>query len=303
MRRIDFQGNLNTRDKVIRRELLIDEGDLYSQQLWETSILRLNQLGYFDPLKPEDAATMTRDTKTNTVDLLLKVKERGKNSIQLNGGVSGISGSFIGFSYSTNNFLGLGETLSLNAQIGTLLDNVTLGFTEPYLFDKPYQLASPFFTSVTATIRGARLPSWPASNLIGYYNSLGTQNLLNYVSNSKGFTTFVSHQLRRSFARDRPHLFVQRSRPHATHHMRLQSTSLISTFRELVGPILSQASNPAPSRLPSPTTPLTIPLFLPTACALISVSALPALNLAEMSTPYSPTSILRTFAAASLRAT
>ena len=63
-----------------------------------------------------------RDTKTNTVDLLLKVKERGKNSIQLNGGVSGISGSFIGFSYSTNNFLGLGETLSLSAQIGTLLD-------------------------------------------------------------------------------------------------------------------------------------------------------------------------------------
>ena len=70
VRRIDFQGNLNTRDKVIRREMLVNEGDLYSQQLWDTSILRLNQLGFFDPLKPEDAATMTRDTKTNTVDLL-----------------------------------------------------------------------------------------------------------------------------------------------------------------------------------------------------------------------------------------
>ena len=128
MRRIDFQGNLSTRDKVIRREMLIDEGDLYSQQLWDTSILRLNQLGFFDPLKPEDAATMTRDTKNNTVDLLLKVKERGKNAIQLNGGVSGISGSFIGFSYSTNNFLGLGETFSLSAQIGTLLDHITFGF-------------------------------------------------------------------------------------------------------------------------------------------------------------------------------
>ena len=56
VRRIDFQGNTTTRDKVIRREMLIDEGDLYSQQLWDTSILRLNQLGYFDPLKPEDAA-------------------------------------------------------------------------------------------------------------------------------------------------------------------------------------------------------------------------------------------------------
>ncbi|MBV8827802.1 MAG: outer membrane protein assembly factor BamA, partial [Acidobacteriaceae bacterium] len=145
VRRIDFQGNTTTRDRVIRRELLIDEGDLYSQQLWDTSILRLNQLGYFDPLKPEDAAEMKRDTKTNTVDLLLKVKERGKNSIQLNGGVSGISGSFIGFSYSTNNFLGLGETLSLGAQIGTLLDNVTFGFTEPYVFDKPIQAGFTLF--------------------------------------------------------------------------------------------------------------------------------------------------------------
>ena len=118
VRRIDFQGNTTTRDKVIRRELLIDEGDLFSQRLWDTSLLRLNQLGYFDPLKPEDAADIKRDTKTNTVDLLLKLKERGKNSIQLNGGVSGIAGSFIGFSYATNNFLGLGETLSLNSQIG-----------------------------------------------------------------------------------------------------------------------------------------------------------------------------------------
>ena len=70
--------------------------------------------GYFEALKEKEAADIKRDTKTNTVDITLKVKERGKNSVQLNGGVSGIAGSFIGFSYSTNNFLGLGETLSLS---------------------------------------------------------------------------------------------------------------------------------------------------------------------------------------------
>ena len=156
VRRIDFQGNTTTRDKVIRREMLIDEGDLYSQQLWETSILRLNQLGYFDPLKPEDAATVTRDTRTNTVDLLLKVKERGRNSIQLNGGVSGISGSFIGFSYSTNNFLGLGETLSLGAQIGTLQNNVTFGFTEPYCSTSQFKPALLSSIHDSATIRDGR---------------------------------------------------------------------------------------------------------------------------------------------------
>jgi outer membrane protein insertion porin family len=201
VRRIDFQGNTTTRDKVIRREMLIDEGDLYSQQLWDTSILRLNQLGYFDPLKPEDAATITRDTRTNTVDLLLKVKERGRNSIQLNGGVSGISGSFIGFSYSTNNFLGLGETLSLGAQIGTLQNNVTFGFTEPYLFDKPIQAGFTIFYTRFSYDQGRQESILLGQNLISYFNSLPSSSLLNYTSNGVGFTTFASYQLRRSFAR------------------------------------------------------------------------------------------------------
>ena len=89
VRRIDFSGNTTTRDKVIRRELLLDEGDMFNTRLWELSILRLNQLGYFEVLKENEAADIKRDTKTNTVDITLKVKERGKNSVQLNGGVSG----------------------------------------------------------------------------------------------------------------------------------------------------------------------------------------------------------------------
>ncbi len=202
VRRIDFQGNTTTRDKVIRREMLIDEGDLYSRQLFDTSILRLNQLGYFDPLKPEDAADIKRDTKTDTVDLTIKLKERGKNSIQLNGGVSGISGSFIGFSYSTNNFLGLGETLSLSAQIGTLLDNITFGFTEPYLFDKPVQAGFTVFYQRYSYNQGQQAAILAGNqSLIGYYNSLPQGSLLNYVTNGRGFTTFLSYNLRRSFAR------------------------------------------------------------------------------------------------------
>ena len=125
MRRIDFSGNTTTRDKVIRREILLDEGDMFNTRLWELSILRLNQLGYFEVLKEDEAADIKRDTKTNTVDITLKVKERGKNSIGLNGGVSGIAGSFVGFNYSTNNFLGLGETLSLDSQLGTRMRSVS----------------------------------------------------------------------------------------------------------------------------------------------------------------------------------
>src|SRR5262249_55983875 len=73
VRRIAFSGNTTTRDKVIRRELLLDEGAIFSSRLWEVSILRLNQLGYFEALKKEDAAEVKKDNKNNTVDLTLKV--------------------------------------------------------------------------------------------------------------------------------------------------------------------------------------------------------------------------------------
>ncbi len=127
VRRIDFSGNTTTRDKVIRRELLVDEGDIYNTTLWEAQHAAPESAGLFRSAEEKTAVDIKRDTKTDTVDITLKVKERGKNSIQLNGGVSGIAGSFIGFSYSTNNLLGLGETLSLNSQLGTAQDNVTIG--------------------------------------------------------------------------------------------------------------------------------------------------------------------------------
>ena len=157
VRRIDFQGNITTRDKVIRREMLVDEGDIYNTAaVGHQHPAPESARAISNPLKPEDAATSTRDTKTNTVDLTLKVKERGKNSIQLNGGVSGISGSFIGFSYSTNNFLGLGETLSLNSQIGTLLDNVTLRLHRAVLCSTSRSRPAPRFLHALQLQPGAR---------------------------------------------------------------------------------------------------------------------------------------------------
>ena len=98
VRRIEFQGNTTTRDKVIRRELALEEGGVYNSRLWELSLLRLNQLSYFDQLKPDDPNVTDKklNEKDGTVDLTLKVKEKGKNSIGLNGGVSGLEGAFIG---------------------------------------------------------------------------------------------------------------------------------------------------------------------------------------------------------------
>ena len=201
IRRIDFAGNTTTRDKVIRRELLLDEGDMFNKNLWDVSILRLNQLGYFEPLKAEEAADIKTNTNTNTVDITLKVKERGKNSIGLNGGVSGIAGSFVGFNYSTNNFLGLGETLSLGAQLGTLMRNITFGFTEPYLFDHPIQASFTVYLQRYNFDQARQASILTGQNLIPLYQALGPNNLLNYVQNSKGFNTGLSYQLKRSFWR------------------------------------------------------------------------------------------------------
>jgi outer membrane protein insertion porin family len=201
IRRIDFAGNTTTRDKVIRRELLLDEGDMFNTNLWDLSILRLNQLGYFEVLKKEDAADIKRNPGSNTVDITLKVKERGKNSIGLNGGVSGIAGSFMGFNYSTNNFLGLGETLSIASQVGTRMDNVTFGFTEPYLFDHPIQAGFTVYLQRFDFNQAREASILYGQNLIPLYNSLGSNNLLNYVQNSHGFNVSLSYQLHRSFWR------------------------------------------------------------------------------------------------------
>jgi outer membrane protein insertion porin family len=197
VRRIDFTGNTTTRDKVIRREILLDEGQIYNTRYWELSLLRLNQLGYFEVLKENEAADIKRDTKTSTVDITLKVKERGKNSVHLNGGVSGISGSFIGFGYSTNNFLGLGETLSIDSQLGDRIRNVTFGFTEPYLFDRPITAGFTVYTQRFNFDQGREVSLLTGRNLIPLYNALGRDNLLNYVSNGQGFTAYLSSPWRK----------------------------------------------------------------------------------------------------------
>ncbi|MEO6829681.1 MAG: outer membrane protein assembly factor BamA, partial [Acidobacteriaceae bacterium] len=147
--RIEFRGNTTTRDTVIRRELLLEEGQVYNSQLWETSLLRLNQLGYFNPLKVDQDSETQQDADNGTVKLLLNVKEKGKNSIGLNGGFSGLSGAFIGANYQTNNFLGLGESLTLQTALGDLQRNFTFGFTVPYVRNRPLTLGFQVFTQKT----------------------------------------------------------------------------------------------------------------------------------------------------------
>jgi outer membrane protein insertion porin family len=191
VRRIEFSGNTGTRDKVIRRELLLSEGDLFNNRYWELSLLRLNQLDYFEPVKPENAE-IKRNVKQGTVDILLKLKEKGKQSISLTGGVSGLAGSYIGLTYQTNNFLGLGETLTLSANVGDLQRNISFGFTEPYLFDRPISTGFTVFTSRYNFDQARQY-----SLAIGQQIQLNPNTVQNYTQNSDGFTIFASYPIRR----------------------------------------------------------------------------------------------------------
>jgi outer membrane protein insertion porin family len=197
VRRIEFTGNTTTRDKVIRRELLLDEGQLFNKRAWEISILRLNQLDYFDRIEPDKAVAIRRNTKEGTVDLNLKLKEKGKQSIGLQGGLSGLAGGFIGLTYQTNNFLGLGETLNFSAQLGDRQTNFLFGFTEPYVFDRPISTGFTVFDSRYKYNQQQEL-----SILENQQVSINPASAQNYTQNSKGLTVFASYPIKRfSFTR------------------------------------------------------------------------------------------------------
>ncbi|MGD0930821.1 MAG: outer membrane protein assembly factor BamA [Candidatus Korobacteraceae bacterium] len=199
VRRIEFQGNTTTRDKVIRRELALEEGQIYNGNLWELSLLRLNQLQYFQPLKPEQDSEIKQNVQDGTVDITLKVKEKGKNSIGLTGGVSGLSGAFIGINYTTNNLFGKGESLSVEFQVGQYQRNETLSFTQPYLFDRPLQFGWSVYHR-SYDYNQAKLTEIQLNQTVTLPQSY--QALLqNFTQTSTGFTTSLSYPIKRSFKR------------------------------------------------------------------------------------------------------
>ncbi|HMQ03091.1 MAG TPA: outer membrane protein assembly factor BamA [Pyrinomonadaceae bacterium] len=147
LRRLEFVGNTFTRDRVMRREFLLNEGDIYNSRWLEISVARLNQTQYFDPIdKDKDVETRT-DEEQGDVDLLVRVKERGRQQISFNGGVSGIGGNFFGLEYSTNNLAGRGEVLSFSLGAGNRQQSLQFTYQEPYFRDRPISVGFSLFAS------------------------------------------------------------------------------------------------------------------------------------------------------------
>ena len=187
VRFIQFIGNTKTRDKVIRREFVLEEGKVFSSQALDHSVLRVNQLGFFDKIEEKDYEVKP-DDKTGLVDVNLTVKEKSQRSIGFTGGVSGISGSFIGINYSDNNFMGRGESLELSVTGGTRTTDFIVSFSEPYFLDSRWGLGISLYN---------RRYRYDTYSTYGLVNTSGNAEEL-FTQRTTGTTFTASRRLSRS---------------------------------------------------------------------------------------------------------
>lgn len=133
--KLEFTGNTFTKDHVIRREWFLREGKRLNINALEDSIKRMKQLGLVTVEKMPEIKADPQDPQK--INITAEVKEMNRQMINFNVGYSGLEGWFVAAGYSTQNFLGMGESLTLNLQEGTRAKNYQFAFTEPYLFNLP----------------------------------------------------------------------------------------------------------------------------------------------------------------------
>ncbi|MFA4916026.1 MAG: outer membrane protein assembly factor BamA [Syntrophales bacterium] len=131
--KITITGNTKTRDKVIRRQLAIAEGDLYSSSKLKKSYTALNRLRYFEEVNFQ---TKKGDDETLT-DVNVHIKEQPTGFFTIGAGYSAIDQAVITAQISQQNLFGRGQSLSLKANIGSRVTSYDVSFIEPWLFDIP----------------------------------------------------------------------------------------------------------------------------------------------------------------------
>ena len=139
--RIEIRGNTKTRDKVIRRELLIHEGDLYSETKLEKSKRRVTSLGYFERV---DIST-DKSTDPQRLDVTLEIVEKPTGTFQVGAGFSSIENFIATAQVQQANLFGNGQSLALQAQISGLRQLVDVRLYEPYFLDSPFSVSTNLF--------------------------------------------------------------------------------------------------------------------------------------------------------------
>jgi outer membrane protein insertion porin family len=169
---INIYGNNITRDKVIRRQLEVVEGDLYSSSNLRKSYANLNRLRYFEEV---DFQT-EKSPEKNKMDVNIRVKEKSTGMFMVGAGYSAADKAVFMAQVIQQNFLGYGQIASLKASLGSTTTNYDLSFTEPWLFDLPLWSKADLwkytreYDSYTVDSRGGGLtlgyPLW--EKIVGY---------------------------------------------------------------------------------------------------------------------------------------
>jgi outer membrane protein insertion porin family len=131
--RIDVGGNTKTRDKVIRREMRLDEGDIFNKNLIKRSYQRINNLNFFETV---DINPIPR-YEDHLIDLEIKVKEKMTGMLSFGGGYSSIDKLMIMGEISQSNLFGKGYQLRLKADFSARRTNYNLSLKDPWFMDKP----------------------------------------------------------------------------------------------------------------------------------------------------------------------
>lgn len=145
LRRITIKGNRKTRDKVIRRNLALQEGTIITKRAMENSKRNVSSLGYFDPQDGVMWKIIRRTPDTADLDLIVKEAKTGHAGFQLSFGGKGLSsptsGVSVSLEYSETNLFGYGTHINLNASWSANDKNAQFHIAQPWLFDKPITAA------------------------------------------------------------------------------------------------------------------------------------------------------------------
>ena len=140
--RIDIQGNTVTRDKVVRREFRLNEGDAFNSIRVKRSQDRIQSLGFFqEKLEVKQSPGSTPDQVILSAD----VEEKSTGELQLSAGYSSLEKMVIAASVTQRNFMGKGQTAQAGVNWSRYSRSVSLGFSEPYLFDRAILLGGEIY--------------------------------------------------------------------------------------------------------------------------------------------------------------
>lgn len=129
---INVVSNTKTRDKVVRRELKIHEGELYNETRKRQSQENVQRLGFFEEVNFKQIPT-PESPDTYKIDIV--IKERNTGQLQLTAGYGNVQGLTLGGSIQQNNFRGLGQTLGVSIEATKDRQNYSINYIEPYFLD------------------------------------------------------------------------------------------------------------------------------------------------------------------------